>query len=165
VSRDDVEKQDDQIELKLNKTILKVGTDIDQLKLNTPIAAMMEFINVASTKGLTRKQKQRLLIILASFAPYVTEELWSNIAEGSVHTQKWPEINESIIESEEVTIVVQINGKVRANITVASDLKDNQSEIETRSLANERVQKFIQNDQKAEKIIFIPGKIINFITK
>ncbi len=159
----EAEELDNDIEVKLNKTILKVGKGIEQLKLNTSVASMMELINSCYHKGLTKPQKERLLVLLAPFAPYMAEELWSELGhEGSIHTQKWPEVNQSVLESEDVTIVVQVNGKVRANITVSASDKDNQTLIEAQALQHERVIRFT-NGQNPKKVIFIPGKILNII--
>jgi leucyl-tRNA synthetase len=105
----------------LNKTIKKVTDDIDAMKFNTAIAAMMTFINVAEKTGITKTQYEKLLIILHPFAPHAAEELYHEIYGGYVHNAKWAEYGE-IKAADTIEIAVQLNGKIRAHLIVPSDL-------------------------------------------
>jgi leucyl-tRNA synthetase len=161
VQKDDVPENSREIDVALNKLIKKVETDITDLKMNTPIAAMMEFINLVFHQPLTKKQKQTFLKLLAPFAPHVTEELWQKIGQDfSIHNSQWPDVDESLLVSDESVVVVQVNGKVRDQIKVAKDLSE--EEVIKLAQASEKVAKFI-NGQTINKTIYIPGKVVNIV--
>jgi len=160
VMRQEIEISETGAETSLNRLIKKVGLDIESMKFNTSVAAMMEFLNLSSNSGLTKEQKKKYLIILAPFAPHITEELWSQIGESfSVHQQKWPEVSEEFLEDEEVTIVVQVNGKVRDQFIMPKAV-DEKTVLE-KARTSEKVSKFITGEIK--KTIFVPGKILNIV--
>jgi leucyl-tRNA synthetase len=161
IQKEDVSENSRDIDVALNKLIKKVETDIEDLKMNTPIAAMMEFINLVYHQPLTKKQKQSFLKLLAPFAPHVTEELWQKIGEDfSIHNSKWPVVEESLLVSDETVVVVQVNGKVRDQIKVAKDLTED--EVIKLAQGSEKVKKFIL-DQNIKKTIYIPGKVLNIV--
>jgi len=151
------------IEIALNKTIKKVSLDIDQLKFNTAISALMEFLNLISQnkENLSLKVFQTFLKLLSPFAPHLADELWSQLGfKGYASTQKWPSWNEELIKEEKILLIVQVNGKVRDKIEVEREI--NQKEAQEIALASERVKKWVEG-KKIKKVIFVPGKLINFV--
>lgn len=149
----------------MHKTIKSVSEDIEAIKFNTAIAGLMEWSNYLTKRTeISKLEYETLLLLFAPFAPYVTEELWSILGhETSIHTHSWPVANSDYFEAAQAVIVVQVNGKVRTNLTVDTEIKNNQSEIEKLSLSNERVQKFLEG-KEPKKTIFVPGKLINFLS-
>jgi len=150
---------------KLHQTIKKVGEDIARMKFNTAVAAMMEFVNVwqEENSGLTKEDTGKFLQILAPFAPYLTEELWERLGNNfSIHATNWPEYDEALIREEMATVVVQINGKLREKLTVSNENREAKDQIEKLAKENERVRKYLA-DKKIKKVIFVPGKLINFV--
>ncbi len=161
IQKEDVSENSRDIDVALNKLIKKVETDITDLKMNTPIAAMMEFVNLVYHTPLTKNQKKTFLKLLAPFAPHVTEELWQKIGEDfSIHNGEWPVVEDSLLVSDETVIVVQVNGKVRDQIKVAKDLTED--EVIKLAQGSEKVKKFIL-DQNIKKTIYIPGKVLNIV--
>ena len=151
------------IEIALNKTIKKVSLDIDQLKFNTAISALMEFLNLISQnkENLSLKVFQTFLKLLSPFAPHLADELWSQLGfRGYASTQKWPSWNEELIKEEKILLIVQVNGKVRDKIEVEREIS--QKEAQEIALASEKVKKWVEG-KKIKKVIFVPGKLINFV--
>ncbi len=149
------------IDVALHRLIKKVSADIEDLKMNTPIAAMMEFVNLVYHTPLTKNQKKTFLKLLAPFAPHVTEELWQKIGEDfSIHTSEWPAVDESLLVSDETVIVVQVNGKVRDQIKVSKEMGE--TEVIKLAQDSEKVKKFTDG-QTIKKTIYIPGKILNIV--
>lgn len=148
----------------LNKTLEKVNRDMPNLKFNTTIANLMEWLNYLSKKKfVAKKEYKSLLLLLAPYAPHITEELWSQVGENySIHQQMWPKLDEKAMVEEVVTIPVQVDGKVRSTIQVHSSEFMVQSKIEKKALENERVKKYTEG--KKYKVIYVPGKILNFVT-
>lgn len=148
----------------INKLNKKIDEDLKKVKFNTAIAAFMEFTNFA----LSNKEKvgrdviEKALKLLAPFAPHLTEELWQKLGfENSVHQQKWPKYDPELIKEKTITLVVQVNGKVRDKIEVEADiLEDKAKEL---AISSEKVKKWIK-DKKIKKVIFVPGKLINIVT-
>ncbi len=155
--------EDKQLVVKLKKTIQKVTSDIPGIKFNTAIAMMMEFLNdyERNPQGLSKENAKKFLQILAPFAPYMTEEIWKNIFEekSSIHLSVWPTVSGEIIE-EEIVLPIQVNGKLRSTLRVSR--QETSKDIEKRALEDDRIKKYITG--KPKKIIYVPGKIINFIT-
>lgn len=163
VNRDSLESEDNQVNLALNKLIGKVGKDIELLKLNTPIASMMEFINLSYSKGLSLQQKKKFLIILASFAPHITEELWEVLGEKeSIHKQSFPETDSTLLENKETEIIVQINGKFRQNVIIENDIVNDSESVKSRVMENVKIASALEN-KEVKKVIYIPGKVLNFV--
>lgn len=144
------------LEAELHKTIAKVGGDIASFKFNTAVSAMMIFLNAAeSAKAIGRGQWEAFLKLLAPFAPHITEELWSTAGfEGSVHAAAWPEADASKLAQESVTIAVQVNGKVRATISIAP----NATEAEALAAARVAASKWLDGKEE-KKALYVPGKI------
>jgi len=157
-------KEDKKLTSKLYKTIQKVTTDIPEVKFNTSIAAMMEFLNdwERNQSGLSTENAKKFLQILAPFTPFLTEELWHVIfkEKQSIHLSSWPKVEGEIVE-EEIIIPVQINGKLRDTIKVQSLKFKDQSYVEELALKSKKLKKYFTG--KPKKIIYIQGKIINFI--
>lgn len=153
---------------KLHQTIKKVEEDIGTLQFNTAIASMMELLNVMD--GLdTEKSKVlgfcvlKLAQILAPFAPHLSEEIWAILGnKESVFKSQWPSYDKEAIKEEKITFVVQVNGKLRA--TMSLPVNTPEEEAKKLALSNERVKKFIQ-DKKIIKSIFVPNKLINIVVK
>jgi len=126
---------------------------------------MMEFTNqVGEESGaLGIEDLKKFILILAPFAPHLTEELWDQLGgKFSVHTQPWPSYDPTKIIEKTVQIVVQVNGKLRDALTVAKVRSMNQNDIETLAKKSTKVQKFLAG-KTIRKIIFVPGKLINFV--
>ena len=156
----------------LHTTIRKVTEDIrDRFMFNTAISSIMELVNAfyvfqnsESINGnLVREVSIDLIKMLAPFAPHMTEELWSIlIGEGSVHQQKWPECDEAATVKAEVQIVLQINGKVRDRIMIATGIS--REEMEVAAKANARVQE-LTTGKTIVKMICVPDKLVNIVVK
>lgn len=159
---------DQKVEVALNKLIKKVGDDIANFKFNTAVAEMMKFTNLIEEKeSITTDQWKRFLIIMAPYAPYITEEMWQELhgypeysKETSIHSQSWPEYDESQIKDESVIIGIQINGKVRSEIEISTD--ESEEQVKERVMKQLDVQKWIEGNE-IKKFIYIPGKIVNIV--
>jgi len=143
-------------------TIAKVGSDIDRLAMNTAIAAMIEWTNLAiKVGGLTADQLERFAIILCPFTPHVAEELWSKLGhESSITQAAWPTVDEIMLLDETIELPVQIKGKVRSRIQIAPDA--DQKTIEEAALNDQRIQELIAG-KTIRKVIVVPDQIVNII--
>ena len=153
---------DEAVEKALHRTIDKAAGDIDRLSFNTAIAALIEFVNLATKAGrLTRDQLHRFARALAPFTPHLAEELWSRLGEEPpVSLADWPEVDPKMLVDDEVEIPVQIKGKVRAKITAPADATPDQ--LEQTALASERVQQLLEG-RPVRKVIAVPGKMVNIV--
>jgi leucyl-tRNA synthetase len=153
-----------ELEVPMNKCIKKVTEDIEVLKFNTAIAAMMALLNQISDSGsITRGEYKTFLIILNPFAPHVTEELWEMMSYGGMITsQKWPGFDEAKCVDETVGIAVQINGKLKGTITL-SPVATQEQAIESVN-ADAKLTAHLK-DKAVVKIIFVKGKLINIVVK
>ena len=153
---------DDHIFKLLNKTIKKVSEDIENMRFNTAISALMILATeIQKAKSVSKKDFKLFLQILSPFAPHITEELWKNLGEkNSIHISRWPKWEEKFIKDEEVTIVVQINGKVRGQFRASSNISEKEAIEKARELPE--IQKWITGNPR--RFIFIPSKILNIIT-
>ena len=145
-----------------HRTIFRVTEDLENLHYNTAISALMEFVNaLTEQEEITKEHMETLLVLLAPFAPHMTEELWQKIGhKDSVHDQKWPLFDDAMLENEQVNMVVQVNGKVRATLSVASGIKED--EVKSLALAEVGVSKWLEGN-KVKKTIFVEDKLINFV--
>ena len=153
-----------ELETAFHKTIRKVGEDIDNLKYNTAIAALMALLNtVSDAGGITRGEYRILLTLLNPFAPHVTEEIWEGMKFGRqlAYTQ-WPDYDAAKCVEQSIQIAVQINGKVRTRITIAADL-DHSAAIAA-AKADEKVAAATQGMQIVKEL-YIPGKLVNLVIK
>ncbi len=163
IARSEATKQNDNLVVKLNKTIAKVTADIPLTKFNTAVAAMMEFLNEWENNYLSDDNAKKFLQILAPFAPFTTEEIWHEIfgEKESIHLSAWPKAKETTVVEEEITIPVQVNGKVRAVIKIQNSKFKIQSDVEKQAIQDEKVKKYVEG--KKYKAIYVPGKILNFV--
>jgi leucyl-tRNA synthetase len=160
------EKESSELERLMHKAIKEVSEDMDRLHYNTAIAHIMEYYNaLAKHEGVGSKYKKTLVQLLAPFAPHMTEELWEVLGEQfSIHTSSYPTFDKGLLVEDTVTIVVQVNGKMRDSVSVARAKASRQTEVETVAKQSEKVSKFLAG-QEIKKVIFIPGKIINFVVQ
>ena len=154
-----------EMENSFHKAIKKVSYDIENLKFNTAIAALMALMNVIAEKGSINKAELSVFTMLLNpFAPHVTEEVWSKmkLGEGMVTEQIWPKYDESKCKDDVIEIVVQVNGKVRARLCVAADIqKDDAIAL---AKAEDRIAAEI-NGKNVVKEIYVPGKLVNIVVK
>ena len=154
-----------EMENSFHKAIKKVSYDIENLKFNTAIAALMALMNVIAEKGSINKAELSVFTMLLNpFAPHVTEEVWSEmkLGEGMVTEQAWPKYDESKCKDDVIEIVVQVNGKVRTRLSVEADIqKDDAIAL---AKAEGRIAAEI-NGKNVVKEIYVPGKLVNIVVK
>lgn len=147
----------------LHKLIKKVTGDIESFSFNTSVSAFMICVNeLASQKCRSRQMLSQLLLLLAPFAPHVSEELWRGALGNtdSIFNATWPEYNEEYLKENSVTMAVSFNGKPRFNITVAADA--NSDAIQAQALADPAAAKWLDG-KTVRKVIVVPGKIVNIV--
>jgi len=155
----------------LNKTIAKVTDDMEKRRYNTAIASLMELTNAIMDEGgaMGEGELKKLILLLAPFAPHLTEEVWSLVngkkiytdPEDSVHHQPWPSYDPKALEEEDVQIIVQVNGKLRDTLTVTVEDSKKQESIEKKARESAKIQPYISKGVK--KVVFVPGKLVNFV--
>ena len=150
-----------------NRTIKKVGEDLENFHFNTAISAIMIYFNEFSKnleKTISKDEINTLILLLAPFAPFITEELWHlvNPNAKSVHLQPWPGYDEKYLLEEEVPVAVQINGKLRDTVRIRNSELKIQNKVEEEIKKSEKVQKYLEG-KKILKVIYVEGKIINFV--
>ena len=152
------------LEKSFHKTIKKVSEDIEELKFNTAIAAMMSLINEIYAAGkITCKDLKTFLLLLNPFAPHLTEEIWERAGfEDIIARAKWPEYDEAKTVENEIDIPVQINGKLKAVLRFAATV--GKDEALSAAKADERIAKQLEG-KTVVKEIFVPGKMINIVVK
>jgi leucyl-tRNA synthetase len=150
-----------------NRTIKKVTEDLEAFRFNTAIAALMEHTNyLLAIKGEVGEEEwndalRAFVLILAPFAPHHAEEMWAAMGESySVHQQAWPAWNETLIVAEEITLVVQINGKLRDRIEVRADITEEAAK--ELALSSERVRPHVEG-REIRKSVYVPGRLVNLV--
>ena len=152
-----------QHEVLMHKTIKKVGEDIENLKANTAIAALMTMVNEFYDKGVNKAEYKTLLTLVSPFAPHITEELWSMLGETSVLSlEAWPAYDEAKTVESSIEIGVQVNGKLKSTIQLPMDCEQ-QVAIDT-ALADEKVKKAVEG-KNLVKTIVVKNKIVNLVVK
>ncbi|MBO7389081.1 MAG: leucine--tRNA ligase [Oscillospiraceae bacterium] len=151
----------------VNRTIKKVGEDIEQLKMNTAIAAMMTLVNDFYAKGLSKGDLKALLLLLSPFVPHIVEEMWEKLGfaeeTGMMAMQNpWPSYDESKLIDSEKEIAVQVNGKLRSTIVIPLDSED--SFVVSKALEDEKVQRAVAGMEIVKKIV-VKNRIVNLIVK
>ncbi|KKS99108.1 MAG: Leucyl-tRNA synthetase [Candidatus Nomurabacteria bacterium GW2011_GWA2_43_15] len=157
-----VQKNKKYTEFEIEKTVKKTTEDIEEMKFNTAISALMIFVNEAGkSEFISQEVYEKFLLILSPFAPHIAEEIWRNLGhKKSIHLSDWPKWDENLIRDEEVTIALQINGKVRAEIMIKAD--SDEEEIKKRALANEAVLRYLAGES-AKKVIYVKNRLINIV--
>ncbi len=160
------------IRRKAHETLAKVTDDVDtRFRFNTAISATMELVNDLGgfepssevERSVYREAVELLVTMLGPMVPHVTEEMWSALGkEGLLCDATWPEVDESALVKESITIVVQVSGKVRGRIDVAPDAP--KEEIEAAAKADENVLKHLEG-KEIVKVIYIPGRLVNIVAK
>jgi len=153
-----------------HRTIKKVTEDLEGFHFNTAIAALMEFVNYlyrerdaeAGTPAWEDALRS-LVLMLAPMTPHIAEELWERMGQPySVHNQRWPSYDPALVRADMVTLVLQVDGKVRDRIQVAADLTEAQArEV---ALRNEKVRRFLDGRQVAD-VVVVPGRLVNVVTR
>ena len=159
----------------IHSTIKRATIDIDErFNFNTAISAIMELVNAMyqykdsvamdrQNKKVVSEAVETLLLLLAPFAPYISEELWCIAGkEGSVHEQSWPEYDEQALVKDEIEMVIQINGKVRERISIA--VAASEDEVKSIALSLPKVKEYI-GDKTIVKVIVIPKKLVNIVIR
>jgi len=153
------------LESAFHKTIKKVTEDTETLKFNTAIAALMALMNeIGGQEGVTRGELRLYTLLLNPFAPHITEEVWAQcvLGEGMACQQPWPRYDEAKCKDSTVEIVVQIKGKVRARINVPADISKEDA------IAAAKAEEKIAAETAGKDIvkeIYVPGKLVNLVTK
>ncbi len=148
----------------LHKTIKKVSHDTNELALNTAIAQMMIFINeIFGEETLYRSIWEPFVLVLSPYAPHLAEELWKKLGnEPSVSAQPWPGYDEELTRDDEVTVVVQVNGKIRSRMAVPAGTAP--KELETKARGIDRIEELIRG-KSVVKIVTVPDKLVNIVVK
>jgi leucyl-tRNA synthetase len=158
-----------------HKTIKKIHDDLHDMRFNTAVSTLMEYVNFLSGAGNRRRLLQEnalllkgrtirtLVLLLAPMTPHLAEELWHELGEdGSVHVAAWPKYDPSLIKDDFLTIVVQVAGRVRANLVMPASATD--EELSAAALADPKVAKFLVGHTIAKTIV-VPRKLVNFVVK
>ena len=145
----------------LHKTIKKITGDIDGLAFNTAVAAMMSFVNeVYTAKSISNESLKKFAQILCPFAPHVANELFEQLGgEGLIEVSVWPQFDATLAANKEVSVAIQVNGKVRATIIISPEATE--AEVVELARADERVTKYLITEPK--KIIYVPGRMVSFV--
>ena len=153
-----------EVEADFHKTIKKVSEDIENLKMNTAIAALMTLLNnITATGSINKKELKDFIILLNPFAPHITEEIWQNAGfEGMLNQTSWPKYDEAKCVDKKIEIAVQINGKVRARIEISPDISA------AEALESAKSQPAVLEAISGKTIVkelYIPGRIVNIVVK
>lgn len=160
----DSDEYSDKLRSLMHKTIKKVSDDIESMKFNTAIAAMMTLLNeIYNVGSITKKEFRDLLIILNPFAPHVTEELYQMIGcEGVLDEQEWVTYDEALCKDDTIEIVCQINGKVKSKLTIPTDAA--KDDVIALAKADEAIVKATEG-KNIVKEIYVPNKLVNLVVK
>jgi len=154
-----------------HKTIRRVSEDIERFRFNTMVAALMEYTNYLTKAketgpvdaGAWREAMETLLLLLAPSAPHLAEELWQRSGRPySIHNQQWPEWDAALAAEEEITLVVQVNGKLRDRIQVAVDISE--EEAKELALSSAKVKAYT-DDKQIKRVIYVAGRLVNVVAR
>jgi len=147
----------------LHKTIKKAEEDIDSFSFNTAVSSLMMLVNeMEKAKMISRLEYETLLKLIAPFSPHISEELWSLFGNGgSIHKEDWPEFDSTKCVDAEVTIAIQVDGKLRGTVIVGKET--NEKDIEKLALEREDIQKWLV-EKSVKKVVFVRGRLINIVT-
>jgi leucyl-tRNA synthetase len=162
----------------IHETIARVTEDIERdMHFNTAVSAIMELVNALHAyeaagpepgareerRALLREAVDTLLILLAPFCPHIAEELWSQLGHReSVFRAGWPRVDPAALQRDEVTVVVQVDGKVRSRLTVGAGAAD--ADVERQALADARVRPWLTSRQ-VERVVVVPNRLVNIVTR
>ncbi|MDZ4209791.1 MAG: class I tRNA ligase family protein, partial [Candidatus Curtissbacteria bacterium] len=155
-----------QILISLNRAVKEIAEQIKLHKFNTGVSNLMKLLNsleeVSGGQKLSKDQYEILLKLIAPYAPHLTEELWMEVLgnETSIHLEKWPEFNEALLLEESVTLVIQVNSRVRDTMSIKRGLSED--EVKKMVLANEKVKKEIEG-KEIKKFVYIQDKLTNIV--
>jgi len=146
----------------LHRTIKKVSEDIEAMRFNTAISALMILVNeMEKSESVAREDFETLLVLLSPFAPHMAEELWERMGNASpILSAMWTEADPKFLKENTVEMVVQINGKLRARLRIAAGLS--QEDAESAARTNVLVAKHLEG-KEIRKIIFVPDRLMNFV--
>jgi len=159
--------EDTETKTRLHLLIRSVTERIEAFKFNTAVSSFMEFVNFLNrseilARGVDKKTIETFLILLAPFAPHFCEELWERLGHSqSIFKEKWPLYDPSLVEDRLVRIAVQVNGKLRGALLLAKDTPEEKAVEEARKI--EKIRKYLEG-KEIKKTVFVPSKIINFVT-
>ena len=165
----DYSKSDRDLLRKVHLTISKVTFDIERFHFNTAVSAIMELANTMQAyrdahgpqTSAYSEAATNLLLLLAPMAPHITEEIWqASGGTDSIHRQPWPAVNEELAAADVVTVVVQINGKVRDKVELPADV--GQDEAINAAMQSERVKHYL-NGNEPQKVHYVAGRLINIV--
>jgi leucyl-tRNA synthetase len=153
----------------MHRTTRRVTQDIEAFKFNTAVAALMEYLNAmaayqqaSGTTGELASAVRTYVLLLAPFAPHVAEELWERLGEPySVHQQPWPKWDEAQIARDTVTLVVQIDGRVRDRITIPAETAE--PDIRERALNADRIRRHLEG-LHVQRVVHVPNRLVNIVT-
>ncbi|NMA68879.1 MAG: leucine--tRNA ligase, partial [Desulfitobacterium sp.] len=155
-----------------HQTIQRVSSDIGtRFNFNTAVSAIMELVNALylykeepnANLAVAKEAMESILLLLAPFAPHITEEIWSELGhKESIHSQEWPKVDESALVQDEITIVLQINGKLKDRIQVPAELSA--AELEEKVHQHPRLEEWAKG-KNIVKVITVPGKLVNIVVK
>jgi leucyl-tRNA synthetase len=159
---------------KAHETVYRVTRDVgERMHLNTAVSAIMELVNDLyqidraqiqdgdADRAVLRTAIETVLILLSPFAPHIADELWASLGHDKpLLEMPWPSYREEALQKEEVTLVIQVNGKVRSKIRVPQDTS--QDEVEKRALAEEKIQRFLSGNPP-QRVVYVPGRLINIV--
>ena len=153
-----------ELEASMHKTIKKVGDDIEAMKFNTAIAAMMTLLNeISETRSITRGEYKTLLMLLNPFAPHITEEIWQNLGcEGRLYEQAWPEFDEAKCKNDTIEVIVQVNGKLKDKLLIAPG--SSKEEMLEAAKALEKIIAATEGKTIVKEIV-VPDKLVNIVVK
>jgi leucyl-tRNA synthetase len=151
----------------VHRLVKKVGEDLEGMRFNTAISAMMTFSNhLNAQQHPAREAVERLLLCLCPFAPHLAEELWDGLRPmsepSSISDEVWPEYDPRLCVDEEIELPVQVNGKVRGRILLRREATEDQARAS--ALADDQIQKFLATGE-LQKLVYVPGRILNLIIK
>ncbi|WP_414544096.1 leucine--tRNA ligase [Nostoc sp. CCY0012] len=163
----DLSKSEKELRRAIHTAIQAVTEDLeDEYQFNTAVSELMKLSNALTdadckNSPIYAEGIQTLVIMLAPFAPHIADELWHSLGnKDSIHTQTWPSFDSAALVADEITLVIQINGKKRADIPVPAQA--DKAELEKYARESEVVQRYIQ-DKEIKKVIVVPGKLVNFV--
>lgn len=151
------------VEQVTHSTIKKVSEDIERLGFNTAISQLMIYVNELNKESVGRFSAESFVKLLSPFAPHFAEELWNKMGhDESIALEPWPQHDESLAKADEIEVVFQVNGKIRARAHVAPDLS--KEELENLARENESVKAYTEGKEEV-KLIVVPGKLVNIVVK